>query len=397
MNPESARSGHRLPSLVRSALLSVTVLLSVPAQASSSTLPGVTLAQATSPATPATPRRTTPTSDLTSAEEKTLAALFTKVRPASLRIEQCPPTNCTEPNGIGSAVLISADGLALTAYHVIAKARALSAQTVDKKRYAVTVVGFDEQRDLALVKVNVPSGTPFLKLTATAPRVGDIQLAVGNGNGAFLRSKTGRLTALDADAGRADFPPGTLELDAPLIPGDSGGPIVNAKGELAGIVSYIRLAGSPRNPIYRSYAVPVTTTNALVAELRTGVKRDAPQIGVGLDSAFLPAFTLDAEGFKLLSDALKLGDTPGAFFTNVTAGSPAALAGLKPLRLNADQERASGDIVTEVNGKRVLNFSDFQFAVRSYKVGDTVTLTVLRDGKTLKLPLTLKGSTQINN
>ena len=81
----------------------------------------------------------------------------------------------------------------------------------------------------------------------------------------------------------------------------------------------------------------------------------------------------------------------------MTAGSPAARAGLKPLRLNADQERESGDIVTEVNGKRVLNFSDFQYAVRSYRVGDTVTLTVLRDGKTLKLPLVLTGSTQINN
>ncbi|WP_309570424.1 trypsin-like peptidase domain-containing protein [Deinococcus sp.] len=405
MNVESARPGRTALSVRRMSLLGLTLLLPCVAVAAAPT--AFPLAQGNTAATPPSStkpssspaqRRSLAASTLTDAEDRMLAALFTKVRPATLRIEQCPPTNCDSSDGIGTAALISADGLALTAYHVVAKARALSAQTVDKKRYAVEVLGFDEQHDLALLKVNVPRGTPFLTLTSRMPSVGDIELAVGNGNGAFLTSKTGRLTALNADAGRADFPPGTLELDAPLIPGDSGGPIVNAKGELAGIVSYIRLAGGSRTiSAYRSYAVPVTVTDALLAQLKSGVKQDAPQIGVGLAQAFDPAFMMDAEGFKMLSDILKLGPTPGAFFTSVSAGSPAATAGLKPLRLNSAQERESGDIVTEVNGKRVLNFSEFQYAVRSYKVGDTVTLTVLRDGKTLKVPLTLTGSTKINN
>ncbi|GHF39788.1 S1-C subfamily serine protease [Deinococcus metalli] len=394
MTPESARPGRVAPSTIATALLGAALLAGAAHAATTAVV------QATSPTAP----RARTAAPVTAAETKALAALFTKVRPATLRIEQCPPTNCASPDGVGSAVLISADGLALTAYHVVAKARALSAQTVDKKRYALQVLGFDEQNDIALLRVNVPANTPYLKLAAKLPTVGDLELAVGNGNGAFLTAKNGRLIALNADAGRADFPPGTLELDAPLIPGDSGGPIVNVRGELTGIVSYIRLTpGSnfdPANPataVFRSYAVPVTATDALLAELKTGVKRDAPQIGVGLAPQFNPAFMLDEEGFKLLSDALKLGPTAGAFFTSVSAGSPAALAGLKPLRLNTDQERESGDIVTEVNGKRVLNFSQFQYAVRSYKVGDTVTLTVLRDGKTLKIPLTLTGSTKINN
>ncbi|THF83959.1 PDZ domain-containing protein [Deinococcus sp. KSM4-11] len=409
MNAESARPGRPAPSAFRAALLGLTLLLSGPAGAQG-TLPSPPDTPLAPVVTPIAPPRTnvktnraTPSKPLSAAEQKMLAALYAKVRPATLRIEQCPPTNCAAPDGIGTGVLISADGLALTAYHVVSKARALSAQTLDKKRYPVEVLGFDEQHDLAVLRVNVPKNTPYLTLTGKLPAVGDIELAVGNGNGDFLTSKTGRLTALNAEAGRADFPPGTLELDAPLIPGDSGGPIVNAKGELAGIVSYIRLSPSmminngTTPGVYRSYAVPITLTDALLAELKTGVKRDAPVIGVGLSQAFDPAFMLDEEGFRMLSDVLKLGPTPGAFFTSVSAGSPAALAGLKPLRLNSNQERESGDIVTEVNGKRVLNFSQFQYAVRAYRVGDTVTLTVLRDGKTLKLPITLTGSTKVNN
>lgn len=334
---------------------------------------------------------------LSDAENLNLKTLFGKVRPATLRIEQCNnriPGACDDPDGIGSAVLISADGLALTAYHVIERASNLSAQTLNRKRYAVTVVGYDDQYDLALLRVAVPRGTPYLPVASARPSVGDAVLAVGNGGGTFLQPKVGRLTGLDADAGRADFPPGTLQMDAPLVPGDSGGPILNVKGELTGIVSYISLNPS-RGPA--SFAVPVTTYDARLADLRAGVKRDAPVIGIGLNSPFSALLTIDAQDFLLVSRQYKLGDTPGAFFTSVSQGSPADKAGLQPLQFNNQAQRTSGDIVTEVNGKRILNFSEFQYAVRSYAPGDTVTLTVLRGGKTLKIPLKLIGRSQVNN
>ncbi|PNY82037.1 S1C family serine protease [Deinococcus koreensis] len=393
MNAESAQPGQPAPHrrLSRLVLLGAALLLAGPSPAAQTATPAA-------PSTPAQRRAINTVAPLTAAELKTLQTLFTKVRPATLRIEQCPPNDCKEPDGVGSGVLISADGLALTAYHVIEKAKSLSAQTVDRKRYKVEVVGFDQQNDIALLRVAVPSGTPFLTLAGARPSIGDTALAVGNGNGAFLQLKTGRLTGLDSDAGRADFPPGTLELNAPLIPGDSGGPIVNARGELTGVVSYISLSASARSPRdYRAYAVPVTASDARLADLKAGTKRDAPVIGIGLSPVFNGAFTLSAEDFASLSEILKLGKTPGAFFTNVTKDSPAAKAGLIPLKLNENSERIAGDIVTEVNGKRIVNFSEFQYAVRALKVGDTVTLTVLRDGKTLKIPVTLTGSTKIGN
>ncbi len=333
---------------------------------------------------------------LTDAERQTLRTLFSKVRPATLRIEQCDlnkPGACDDPDGIGSGVLISADGLALTAYHVVEGAPKLSAQTVDKKRYAVEVVGYDDQDDLALLRISVPKGTPFVPLAAARPGVGDAVLAVGNGGGSFLQSKSGRLTGLDASAGPggATFPPGTLQMSAPLVPGDSGGPILNTKGELTGIVSYISIS---RNTGPASFAVPVTASDARLAELRAGKKLDAPIIGISLNGPYTSLLTIDATDFKRASELLNLGDTPGAFFTGVTPGSPAEKAGLQPLKLDDKDQRVSGDIVTEVNGKRIINFDEFQYAVRTYRPGDTITLTVLRDSKPLMVKVTLIGRSQ---
>ncbi|THF69385.1 serine protease [Deinococcus sp. Arct2-2] len=351
------------------------------------------------PTSPAERRAGSTPAPLTTAEKAALNALFTKSRAATLRIEQCPPTNCADSDGVGTAFLISADGLALTAYHVVFQAKNLSAQTVDKKRYAVEVIGYDDQSDLALLRVKVPKGTPFLPLAASRPAVGDSALAIGNGGGAFLTSKTGRLTALDVAAERANFPAGTLELNAQLIPGDSGGPILNTKGEVTGVVSYISVQGQGGVRRIQSYAVPVTTNDARVAALKRGEKRDAPIIGIGIGGDLAALTDLSerefAEANRILE--LDLGTTPGAFFTSVSAGSPAAKAGLQPLQYNEDGKRVRGDIVTAVNGKRIVNFTEFQFAVRSYAPGDTVTLSVLRAGKTIEVKLVLIPRVTVQN
>ncbi|UQN04992.1 S1C family serine protease [Deinococcus sp. QL22] len=360
-------------------------------------VPQVVQAQSAQPATPAERRAGNTPAPLTTTEKAALNALFSKSRAATLRIEQCPPTNCADSDGVGTAFLISADGLALTAYHVVFQAKNLSAQTVDKKRYAVEVIGYDDQSDLALLRVKVPKGTPFLPLAVTRPAVGDAALAIGNGGGAFLTSKTGRLTGLDSEAGRADFPAGTLELNAQLIPGDSGGPILNARGEVTGVVSYISVQGQGGIRRIQSYAVPVTTNDARVAALKRGEKRDAPIIGIAIGGTLAALTDLSASDFAEANRVLELdlGNTPGAFFTSVSVGSPAAKAGLQPLEYNEERKRIRGDIVTAVNGKRIVNFLEFQFAVRSYAPGDTVTLSVLRAGKPIEVKLVLTGRSTV--
>ena len=351
-------------------------------------------------AQPATSGRTASGAErLTAAEQ----ALFTKSRPSTVRILQCPVNNCVEPDGIGTAFLIGEDGLALTAYHVIFQAKALSAQTADRKRYAVEVIGYDDQNDIALLRVNVPKGTPYLPVAAASPKVGDPVLAIGNGGGSFLTPKTGRLTALDTPSDRADFPSGTLELTAPLIPGDSGGPILNAKGEVTGVVSYISVKPSSvenlrDDPEITAYAVPVTAGAQRLADLKKGVKREAPVIGVGIDGNFALLTALPERLFAEASEklGLGLGKVAGAFFTSVSANSPAERAGLRPLRYNADGDVTQGDLVTAIDGRRVVNFSDFQRIVRTnYQPGDTVTLKVLRAGKSIDVKMTLIGRSTV--
>ncbi|GAA5513511.1 hypothetical protein Dcar01_02250 [Deinococcus carri] len=337
-------------------------------------------------------RQTVAPSTLSESEAAALDALYRKLRPATLRLEGCPPNDCSDPDGVGTGFLIG-NGYALTAYHVVYAAGTLSAQTLDRKRYAVEVVGYDDQADLALLRVNVPAGTPFLPLAASRPAVGDPALAIGNGDGAFLMPKTGRLLSLDHAADNAELPPGTLELSAQLIPGDSGGPIINARGEVIGVVSYGAFSPSQRSI---AYAVPVTQADPRLADLRQGVKRDAPIIGISLVNELSPVTALPAELFAEFTQTfnLDLGTTPGAFFTGVAPNSPAAQAGLQPLKTTADGQRATGDVVTAVNGQRVFNFSDFQFAVRRYQPGQTITLSVVRGGKPLELRLTLAARPQ---
>ncbi|WP_291427130.1 S1C family serine protease [Deinococcus sp.] len=350
-----------------------------------------------------------PAAPLSAQDYTDLQALFGRVRPATLRIEQCPVSGCAEPGGVGSAVLIGPGGLALTAYHVVFQAPALSAMTSNRRRYAVKVIGYDDQNDLALLRVNVPAETPFLPLTEASPGVGEPVLVIGNGGGEYLRPKMGRLLALGAQAGRADFPPGTMELSAPLVPGDSGGPVLNRAGELSGVVSFIRdspgdgspngVPGKDAGANITAYAVPMTAHDQRLAALRRGVKRDAPIIGVSLSGNLAVLSDLPAKQFVALTEqlGLHLGQTPGAFFNLVVPGSPAARARLQALLYDRNNTRIQGDIVTAVNGKRTVNFSEFQYAVRSYAPGEIVKLTVLRGGKKLTLKLKLVGRSTVKN
>lgn len=326
---------------------------------------------------------------LSVSENRSLKSIFTKSRPGSLRLEQCPVKgSCVapdgEPDGLGSGFVIESGKngtLALTAYHVVFGARNLVAVTSDKARYPATVLAYDDGHDVALLKINVPAGRTLavLPLAASMPKVGQSALAIGNGGGEFLVSKTGRLTALDVAASRANFPSGTLELTAPLVPGDSGGPILNAQGEVMGIVSYISARATPFGiATQSSYAVPVTKSSPLLTELKSGLKVDAPVIGL--------------RGFGDIADEyfgpLGLGSLPGAVFTSVTKGSPAEQAGLTPIKpLTSDEygtpTKLSGDVITAINGVRIHNFDELLSAVRARKVGDTIKLSVVRDGKAI--------------
>ncbi|WP_424950968.1 S1C family serine protease [Deinococcus sp.] len=299
--------------------------------------------------------------------------LFNTVRPASVQIEQLGQDGS---GGLGSGFFISGQGLLLTAYHVVDGARVIRVRTVSDKVFPAQVVGFDNAADVALLQIQTRGTVPFLALAARTPRVGESVLAVGNSRGDFLQPRRGRLLALNAEAGRADFPEGTLEMNAPLAPGDSGGPIVNTAGQAIGVVSYVRVDGQGNT--LSSYAVPVTSSEALISELKAGLKRDVPAIGLYFDTAHDGVTT-----------------PPGGVIGNVVSGSPADRAGLTGLERDAsDHVKGFGDIIVSVDGVRTRSADDAIFEIRRRKIGETVTLSVSRGGvrREVRLPLVAKGS-----
>ena len=318
--------------------------------------------------------------------------LFTKTRPATFRLEQRSASDPNEPDGLGTGFFIGKDGLGLTAYHVVFGAKALSAKTLSGARYPLQVVGYDENNDVAVVRVKVPGSVPFLPLAALPPKIGEGALAIGNGGGAFLLPKRGTLRELNVKSDRADFPSGTLKLDAPLIPGDSGGPIINAKGEAIGIVSYIQV-GSDSSA---SYAVPVTRSSPLLAALEKGQKVDASVVGVNQDNLGALFDNLRDEAFP----ALGLGPKPGVVFTGVERSSPASKAGLVPLsQLTPGSQDTlptfSGDVILAVDGQPVRRFLDLLQQIRPRRVGETVNLSVQRGDKLVNLKLTLASHAEV--
>ncbi|WP_045233949.1 S1C family serine protease [Deinococcus pimensis] len=317
--------------------------------------------------------------------------LFRKTRPASVRVEQSQDVYGA-PDAIGTGFFIDSKGTLLTAYHVIEGAKFLNVTTVSRQRFRAEVVGFDAARDVAVLKANVRGTVPYLQLAERSPRIGERVLAVGNSRGQFLQPRRGRLLRLGAEAARADFPQGTLEMNAPLAPGDSGGPIVDSAGRAIGVVSYIRLAdgafGLNQNPddveTLASYAVPVTSVDETVRALRRGEKRDVPALGVS-----------ESQHASFLGGR-------GAVIGRVYAGTPAAEAGLRSERAvpegsgdNTDR-RLVADVVVAVDGQPTGNFNDLLFQIRQKRVGETVALTVLRDGKRVKVDVKLAPRASIN-
>lgn len=366
----------------------------------------------------------------------TMLRVYDKARAATLRIElqlagsgfwSLPIIRTT---GIGTGFFISADGLALTAYHVIDAQGfdddeiEIEAVSPDGTRYRMEVIGFDAYADLAVLQAVRLHGKRinYLPLSVIEPRIGDAALAIGNSNGDFLAPRTGKITNLDVDAQRADFASGTIEMDARLAQGDSGGPVLNDHAEVIGVVSYISfipedvlednrqrvppflrdfLERSLLDNVYASYAVPVGEANSVVTAILAGGQRDVPVVGVRGDS-YHPRRNAAVRS--------SLGSRSGALVVAVEEGGPAERAGLRDcqvfrreqltrfpcdLELAEQGYRLEADVITAVNEQTVTDFNSMISTIRSYQIGDTVVLTVWRNGKKEKIALTLDAKADV--
>jgi len=268
--------------------------------------------------------------------------------------------------GLGSGVVVTADGYILTNHHVVDGAQDIRVELNDGRVLTAKVVGSDPPSDLAVLKVEA-TGLPVLPLAdSDKVRIGDVVLAVGNPLGigqtvtSGIISAKGRRTGL-SDGSFEDF----IQTDAPINRGNSGGALVNTAGELVGINSQIL---SPSGgSIGIGFAIPANMAKNVMDQLvQTGRVRRG-MLGVNVQG-----ITSD------LASSLGLSQVRGALVSGVTAGGPAERAGVK-----------RGDVITAFNGAPVADSNALRNMVARTLPGTAVTLTVSRDGREQRIPLTL--------
>ncbi len=268
--------------------------------------------------------------------------------------------------GLGSGVVISRDGYILTNNHVIDGADSISVEFTDGRTLTARLVGSDKASDVALLKVNADA-LPALTLgNSDAVQVGDVVLAVGNPLGVGqtvtmgIISAKGRATGT-GDGSYEDF----LQTDAPINRGNSGGALVNTKGELIGINSQI-LSNTGEN-IGIGFAIPANMARHVTDQLRKDGKVHRSQLGVTIQPV-----TSD------MAASLGLKEVGGVIIGTVEPGSAADRAGLK-----------QGDVIEAFGGQTVKDLNSLRNRVADTPPGSSTTVTIVRDGAKRDVPVTL--------
>ncbi len=269
-------------------------------------------------------------------------------------------------SALGSGVLISQDGYILTNHHVVDGADDIKVELTDRHTFDAKLIGSDAPSDLAVLKI---TGTGFHTLPlgdSDAVRVGDIVLAIGNPMGVGqtvtmgIVSGKGRATGV-GDGSFEDF----LQTDAPINRGNSGGALVNTRGELIGINSQI-LSPSGGN-IGIGFAIPATMARGVMDQLIADGKVRRGMLGVTVQPVT-----------SEMAASLRLSEIDGAIVSEVTAGGSAERAGIK-----------RGDVITHLNGATIDDSNSLRNQVARLKPRTKVELTIVRDGRSQTLNATL--------
>jgi serine protease Do len=267
--------------------------------------------------------------------------------------------------GTGSGFIVDPHGYILTNNHVVDGATKIQVTLKgDTTQYTAKVIGTDPELDLAVLKIDAGHPLEAVKIgNSDAVQVGDWAVAIGSPFGLDETVTAGIISAKGRDLGSQGHQlQRFLQTDAAINPGNSGGPLLNIEGQVIGVNTMIATNSGASDGV--GFALPINmAVNAYNQIIKTGkVSRGA--IGILFQRQQAPAL-------------LKAyGATSGVFVSQVTAGTPAAKAGIK-----------EGDIITSFNGKPITNGDELVARVSETPVGSTVPITVLRNGKTLDLKI----------
>jgi Do/DeqQ family serine protease len=258
---------------------------------------------------------------------------------------------------LGSGVIIDGKrGYILTNAHVIAKTGKIRVVLMDEREYEAQIVGVDPDSDLAVLKIAAREALPEIALKdCEDPMIGETVIAIGNPFGFSHTVTTGVISALNRSIRTdekvfRDF----IQTDASINPGNSGGPLLNINGELIGINTAIYA-----NAQGIGFAIPISKARRIVDDLIRHGEVIPAWIGVTVQ---------DIDGH--LTGYLGLPDAKGVMVKAVTAGGPAAKAGLR-----------EGDVIRSVGKKRVAGVDDFEAIIKAYTSGDTISASVWRQGR----------------
>ena len=273
------------------------------------------------------------------------------------------------PFGLGSGFIISGDGYIVTNAHVVENAEEITVRLTDKRELKAKVIGADTRSDVAVIKVEA-SGLPTLKVGDVGKlRVGEWVIAIGSPFGFANTVTAGIVSAKSRDNLSAQDPNldaiPFIQTDVAVNPGNSGGPLLNMRGEVVGINSQIYSRSGTFAGI--SFAIPADYAFNVADQLVKSGHVTRGRIGVGITSVN-----------RDLAESLGLSKTEGAAVGTVEEGSPAAKAGLEP-----------GDIILKLDGKPVEGSAELSRKIRGLKPGTKITLGVWRSGKTRDVSVTV--------
>ena len=329
------------------------------------------------------PRAVSPRGELWP-DKKSTVALFRQASPAVVNITAIGvqrdlfTLNLYQiPQGTGSGFVWDTQGNIITNFHVIQNADAAQVTLGDQSNWKAQVVGVAADKDLAVLRIDAPANRlrPIPVGTSKELQVGQSVFAIGNPFGLDQSLTTGVISALGREIDSVTRRPiqGVIQTDAAINPGNSGGPLLDSAGRLIGVNTQIYSPTGASAGI--GFAIPVDTVNRIVPELIRSGKIIRPGLGVELAEEQI---------------ARKIG-VNGVLIVNVMRGGPAAKAGIRPTRRESSGKVILGDVITAVEGKKVDSPNDLFLVLENHQVGDTVTLALLRDGKTVQTRVTLEA------
>lgn len=272
----------------------------------------------------------------------------------------------------GSGFILTADGYIVTNYHVVEGANKIVVSTYDGTSYSATMVGYDDNNDLAVLKIDAAGLSPVVLGSSAQMNVGDSVAAIGNPLGELTFSlTTGCVSALNR---AVSFSDGTemdlIQTDCAINSGNSGGALFNLYGEVIGITNakYSGNSSSGASIDNIAFAIPIDTVRPIIESIIEKGYYAKPYIGISVSD--------------VAQSAQQYGVPAGAAVVAVTAGGPCETAGLQ-----------KNDVITSINGSEITGYKDLKKILANAKAGDVLELTVWRAQQTLTLSVTVAETT----